>query len=51
MFDLKKKQINVLFAPTFRNNIEDNGITQLEWLGVDNLREFLKATTRIKFYD
>ncbi|BDP80202.1 hypothetical protein EfmAA290_08780 [Enterococcus faecium] len=34
MFDLKKKQINVLFAPTFRNNIEDNGITQLEWLGV-----------------
>ncbi|MFR8859945.1 MAG: CDP-glycerol glycerophosphotransferase family protein, partial [Enterococcus faecium] len=42
VFDLKKKQINVLFAPTFRNNIEDNGITQLEWLGVDNLREFFK---------
>lgn len=40
--NLKKKRINILFAPTFRNNIEDNGITQLEWLGVDNLREFFK---------
>ncbi|BDP80203.1 capsular polysaccharide biosynthesis protein [Enterococcus faecium] len=44
MFDLKKKQINVLFAPTFRNNIEDNGITQLEWLGVDPLSRRIGST-------
>ena len=35
-------KINILFAPTFRNNIKDNGITQLEWIGVDNLRKFFK---------
>ncbi|EFF32860.1 TPA: CDP-glycerol glycerophosphotransferase family protein [Enterococcus faecium] len=40
--NLKKKRINILFAPTFRNNIKDNGITQLEWIGVDNLRKFFK---------
>ena len=40
--NLKKIRINILFAPTFRNNIKDNGITQLEWIGVDNLRKFFK---------
>lgn len=37
---LDKNEITILFAPTFRNNMDDNGVSQLEKLEINLLKEF-----------
>lgn len=50
-----KKTVKVLFAPTFRNKMSDNGISQLEKIDFSKLREFFlsknqKIEILVKFH-